>query len=65
METKKREIGETTGYTAVLSTLGPEWESHVRITDWLIAEPISILKSGGIVCSVNHGGANSYFEAVR
>ncbi|KID72720.1 Glycosyltransferase sdnJ [Metarhizium brunneum] len=40
------------------------YHDRVRIVDWLLAEPISILTSGSVICSVNHGGANSYFEAV-
>ncbi|EXU97601.1 UDPGT family protein [Metarhizium robertsii] len=40
------------------------YHDRVRIVDWLLAEPISILTSGAVICSVNHGGANSYFEAV-
>ncbi|KAJ5104264.1 family 1 glycosyltransferase [Penicillium argentinense] len=36
----------------------------MRIVDWLQAEPISILQSGHVVCSIHQGGANSYNEAV-
>jgi hypothetical protein len=39
-------------------------EGRVRITDWVEAEPKSILESGGVTCSVNHGGANSFYEAL-
>ncbi|OAA48784.1 3-hydroxyacid dehydrogenase/reductase [Cordyceps fumosorosea ARSEF 2679] len=39
-------------------------DGRVLIVDWLLAEPVSVLNSGSVVCSVNHGGANSYFEAV-
>ena len=46
----------------VFSKMG---QDRVRTVDWLQAEPISILESGTVICSVNHGGANSYFEAVR
>jgi hypothetical protein len=38
---------------------------RVRIVSWLKADPSAILRSGSIVCSVHHGGANSYFEAVE
>lgn len=47
-------------YTA----FGPRWSESVRVTAWLDVEPTSILESGHMVCSVNHGGANSFFEAV-
>ena len=36
-----------------------------RIVEWFPADPSTILKTGHIVCSVHHGGANSYHEAVR
>ncbi|KAJ3488218.1 hypothetical protein NLG97_g6237 [Lecanicillium saksenae] len=39
-------------------------DDRVLIVDWLLPEPMSVLRSGSVVCSVNHGGANSYFEAV-
>jgi hypothetical protein len=38
---------------------------RVRIEKWLKVEPSAVVTSGHVVCSVNHGGANSYFEAVR
>jgi hypothetical protein len=40
-------------------------EGRVRIETWLKAEPNALLGSGNVVASVHHGGANSYFEAVR
>jgi hypothetical protein len=44
--------------------LGREMEDgRVRIENWLKADPVVILRSGHVVCSVHHGGANSYFEA--
>lgn len=47
------------------SILGNEMNAdQVRIIDWVIAEPISILQTGHIVCAVHHGGANSFNEAV-
>jgi hypothetical protein len=39
-------------------------EDRVRITDWITAEPKSILESGYVICSVNHGGASSFNEAI-
>ena len=38
-------------------------EGRVRIVNWLVADPLAILQSGHVVCSVHHGGANSYYEA--
>lgn len=40
-------------------------KQELLIVDWLLAEPSSVLNSGHVICSVNHGGANSYFEAAR
>ncbi|GIK02013.1 hypothetical protein Aspvir_006056 [Aspergillus viridinutans] len=37
----------------------------VRIAAWIEVEPSSILQSGHIACSVHHGGANSYNEAIK
>ncbi|KAF5550410.1 UDP-glycosyltransferase 84B2 [Fusarium napiforme] len=39
-------------------------QERVRITDWLVAEPKSVLESQNIICSVSHGGANSFYEAL-
>ncbi|KAG5762615.1 hypothetical protein H9Q69_005216 [Fusarium xylarioides] len=39
-------------------------QDRVRITDWLVAEPKSVLESQSIICSVSHGGANSFYEAL-
>ncbi|KAK3386193.1 hypothetical protein B0H63DRAFT_544825 [Podospora didyma] len=36
----------------------------VRIVGWLVPEPISILWTGHVACSVHQGGANSYYEAI-
>ncbi len=37
---------------------------RVRITNWVTAEPKSVLQSHHVVCSVNHGGASSFHEAL-
>jgi hypothetical protein len=37
----------------------------VRVYDWLRPQPLGILKAGTVACSIHHGGANSYYEAVR
>ncbi|KAF4499123.1 UDP-glycosyltransferase 84B2 [Fusarium agapanthi] len=39
-------------------------QDRVRITDWLVAEPMSVLESKNVVCSVSHGGGNSFYEAL-
>ncbi|RDA90232.1 hypothetical protein CP533_6859 [Ophiocordyceps camponoti-saundersi (nom. inval.)] len=39
-------------------------DGRVKIVDWVQAEPLSVLESGHIVCSVNHGGASSFNEAI-
>ena len=39
-------------------------DGRVKVTDWVDAEPKAVLESGGVVCSVNHGGANSFYEAL-
>ncbi|KAF6830911.1 udp-glucoronosyl and udp-glucosyl transferase family protein [Colletotrichum plurivorum] len=39
-------------------------EDRARITHWFTAEPKSILESGHVVCSVHHGGSNSFHEAL-
>ena len=50
----------------ISQTLAKELSSdRVRITSWLKADPPAILQSQSIVCSVHHGGANSYFEAIK
>jgi len=49
----------------VVDVLKPELDAgRIRITEWVTAEPKSVLESGHIVCSVNHGGASSFYEAL-
>lgn len=49
----------------IYKVLGKEIEAdRVRIVDWVSADPIAILQTGHIACSVHHGGANSFNEAV-
>lgn len=38
---------------------------RVRIVPWLYQEPPAILAEPSIVCTIHHGGANSFLEAVR
>ncbi|TQV99627.1 diacylglycerol o-acyltransferase [Cordyceps javanica] len=37
---------------------------RVRIVDWLVSPPLAVLQSGSIACSIHHGGASSYNEAI-
>ncbi|KAL5361076.1 hypothetical protein BJX96DRAFT_175896 [Aspergillus floccosus] len=40
-------------------------DGRVRTEKWFPVEPISILLHKNVQCSVHHGGANSYYEAIR
>lgn len=37
---------------------------RVQVVQWLQPEPYAILQHPNLICSVHHGGANSFFEAV-
>ncbi|PNP52388.1 hypothetical protein THARTR1_06992 [Trichoderma harzianum] len=37
---------------------------RIRIVDWIQPEPVSILRTGNVICSVHQGGANSFNEAI-
>ncbi|KAF5319763.1 hypothetical protein D9758_018848 [Tetrapyrgos nigripes] len=37
---------------------------RMKVVDWLQVDPHSILYHPDVICSVHHGGANSFFEAV-
>lgn len=51
--------------SAVWSVFGDKLDDdRVRIVSWLESSPLAILRSGKIGCSVHHGGASSYNEAV-
>ena len=39
-------------------------DGRVKVVEWMEADPASVLAHGRVVCSVHHGGANSYNEAV-
>lgn len=39
-------------------------QDRIRVKTWLQADPLAVLRSGSVVCSIHHGGANSYNEAV-
>jgi hypothetical protein len=38
---------------------------RVRVEEWLSVDPVAVLQSGHVVCSVHHGGSNSFHEALR
>jgi hypothetical protein len=50
---------------AMLQTeLGNEIQAgRVRVVDWLTLDPLALLMEGNVMCSVHHGGANSFFES--
>lgn len=50
----------------IFDILGDEFKlGLVRICGWLKPQPIAILNTGHVICNIHHGGANSYYEAVR
>ncbi|RYP63533.1 hypothetical protein DL771_009229 [Monosporascus sp. 5C6A] len=64
---KLKKLGkyDTAAGSRIYEVLGREIENdRVRIVDWVEAEPIAILQSGHVMCSIHHGGANSYNEAI-
>ncbi|KAK7415566.1 hypothetical protein QQX98_005812 [Neonectria punicea] len=49
----------------VLLPLKPHLDSNrLRMPNWLVADPSSLLETGDIVASVHHGGSNCYHEAI-
>jgi hypothetical protein len=49
----------------VYDLIGGEMDDdRVRIVSWLAAEPYAVQQTGHVVCNINHGGANSFWEAV-
>lgn len=63
-EGKGKDSAEET-MKGIQSILGPEIDAdRVRIVEWVRADPSAVLASGRVVTFVNHGGANSYCEAV-
>ena len=38
---------------------------RVRVEEWLSVDPVAVLQSGHVACSVHHGGSNSFHEALR
>ena len=39
-------------------------EGRIRVVTWLDVEPVSILQHPNVVCTVHHGGANSFYEGI-
>lgn len=62
---KSGEYKTTDSGSAIHNVVGAEiGADRVRIVSWVDAVPFSILESGHVACSVHHGGANSFNEAV-
>ncbi|KNG84909.1 diacylglycerol acyltransferase family [Aspergillus nomiae NRRL 13137] len=53
-------------YSRSIQPLRQETEAdRVRIHPWFSVEPMAMLQTGQIICSVHHGGANSWYEAIQ
>ncbi|KAL2840033.1 diacylglycerol acyltransferase-domain-containing protein [Aspergillus pseudodeflectus] len=53
-------------YNQSVTPLQKELESdQVRIRSWFEVEPLAMLETGQVVCSVHHGGANSWYEVIQ
>ena len=39
-------------------------KGRVKVVAWLDAEPVSVLQHPNVVCTVHHGGANSFYEGI-
>ncbi|KAH7410788.1 putative UDP-glucoronosyl and UDP-glucosyl transferase [Cadophora sp. MPI-SDFR-AT-0126] len=39
-------------------------DGRIRIVEWLSVDPLAILQTGLVACSVHHGGSNSFHEAL-
>jgi hypothetical protein len=37
---------------------------RLKMPNWLVADPSSLLETGNIIASVHHGGSNCYHEAI-
>lgn len=49
---------------AVHGILGEEMEKNrVLIVEWIEAEPTAVLEAGTVMCTVHHGGSNSFLES--
>jgi hypothetical protein len=64
----KRETGSQQKHTTTdpLDVLSEDIQTgRVKVLNWISVEPLALLQSGRIVCSVHHGGSNSFHEALR
>ncbi|KAH2839825.1 hypothetical protein ACP6JD_005507 [Aspergillus fumigatus] len=53
-------------YAQSIKPLQAEVEADsARIQPWFEVEPMAMLQTGQIICSVHHGGANSWYEAIQ
>ncbi|KAF9890306.1 hypothetical protein FE257_006221 [Aspergillus nanangensis] len=53
-------------YVRAVRPLAVEVEAgSVRICPWFQVEPLAMLETGHVACSVHHGGANSWYEAIQ
>ncbi|KAK4143189.1 uncharacterized protein C8A04DRAFT_37726 [Dichotomopilus funicola] len=61
-EPKLYEVGPG---SKVYEVLRPAIEAdRLRIVDWVKPEPSAVLMAKTVVCSINHGGANSFHDAL-
>ncbi|KAK7926668.1 UDP-glucoronosyl and UDP-glucosyl transferase [Apiospora marii] len=64
--TKRGQYGAAEKDSRIHSVLEEDLDNYrVRTVPWLHSEPSAILTEPSIICSVDHGGANSFLEAVR
>lgn len=47
-----------------VSEASKEWQGRLRVVHWLEADPLALLQTRQVCCFVNHGGSNSYHEAM-
>lgn len=40
-------------------------DGRVKVEEWLSVDPVAVLQSGHVACSVHHGGSNSFHESLR
>ncbi|KAL4866961.1 hypothetical protein BDV12DRAFT_198689 [Aspergillus spectabilis] len=53
-------------YNQSITPLQKQLDSdQVRIRSWFEVEPLAMLETRQVVCSVHHGGANSWYEAIQ
>lgn len=62
----QRSASQSITHEETLESLASEIaEGRVRTLPWLPVEPICILQSGRVECIVHHGGANTFYEAIK